>query len=166
MSYKIKTSTKVSTSMIFADLKSNIESLLKLLTEKWNIIPKILVNLNQELSGAYQLSYSIDVNGNYFHISTKGENLGQMAENLKNNLFSIKTQTILINTNKQFNHEVRNQNQQKNQNNFCFQRTSQLARQPQTNYFFEMGICSETGSKSRELRERGVYAQLFNRFER
>ena len=89
MSYKIKSSTKVSTSMIFADLKSNIESLLKLLTEKWNIIPKILVNLNQELSGAYQLSYSIDVDGNYFHISTKGENLSQMTENLKNNLFSI-----------------------------------------------------------------------------
>jgi hypothetical protein len=89
MSYKIKSSTKVSTSLIFKDLKSSIELLIRLLTEKWNSSPKVMVNLNQEFSGAYQLSYSIDVNGNYFHISTKGENLGQMAENLKNNLFSI-----------------------------------------------------------------------------
>ena len=70
-------------------LKSSIESLIKLLSEKWNSIPKVLVNLNQEFSGAYLLSYSIDVNGNYFHISTKGDNLGQMAENLKNKLFNI-----------------------------------------------------------------------------
>ncbi len=89
MSYKIKSSTKVSTSLIFKDLKSSIESLIKLLSEKWNSIPKVLVNLNQEFSGAYLLSYSIDVNGNYFHISTKGDNLGQMAENLKNKLFNI-----------------------------------------------------------------------------
>jgi hypothetical protein len=89
MSYKIKSSTKVSTSLIFKDLKSSIELLIRLLTEKWNSSPKVMVNLNQEFSGAYQLSISIDVNGNYFHISTKGENLGQMAENLKNNLFSI-----------------------------------------------------------------------------
>jgi hypothetical protein len=89
MSYKIKSSTKVSTSLIFKDLKSSIELLIRLLTEKWNSSPKVMVNLNQEFSGAYQLSYSIYVNGNYFHISTKGENLGQMAENLKKNLFSI-----------------------------------------------------------------------------
>jgi hypothetical protein len=89
MSYKIKSSTKVSTSLIFKDLKSNIESLLKLLTEKWNIIPKILVNLNQEFSGAYLLSYSIDMDGTYIHLSTKGDNLSQMTENLKNNIFSI-----------------------------------------------------------------------------
>jgi len=88
MSYKIKSSTKVSTSLIFKDLKSSIESLIKLLAEKWNSIPKVLVNLNQEISGAYMLSYSIDVNGNCFQISTKGDNLCQMAENLKNNLFS------------------------------------------------------------------------------
>jgi len=63
--------------------------MIKLLAERWNSIPKVIVNLNQEFSGSYLLSYSIDVNGNYFHISTKGDNLSQMAEKLKNNLFSI-----------------------------------------------------------------------------
>ena len=39
--------------------------------------------------------------------------------------FSVfKTQFFLINTNKHFNHEVRNQDKQQNQKNFCIQRAS------------------------------------------
>jgi hypothetical protein len=89
MSYKIKTSTKVCTSQLIKDLKSNIELLVKMLAEKWNSIPKIIVNLNQEFSGAYLLSYSIDVNGNYFYLKTKGGDLHLMTEKLRQNIFSI-----------------------------------------------------------------------------
>lgn len=89
MSFKIITSPKLSNTSIFKVIKSDIESLIHFLKLKWNASPEITVKIDRRLDGAYLLSYSIDVNGNYFYLTTKGADLLLLIEKLKNNIFSI-----------------------------------------------------------------------------
>jgi hypothetical protein len=56
---------------------------------KWASCPKLVANLESYEDGVYILSYSIDLNGNYLYLSTKGEDIYSMNENLKNNLLFI-----------------------------------------------------------------------------
>ena len=89
MSYKILASAKLSTSLIYREITSNIESLLLWLTNKWNNTPDLTVNILRVKKDTYLLTYSIDVNGNYFYMSTSGADLLKMAENLKHKIYSI-----------------------------------------------------------------------------
>jgi hypothetical protein len=89
MSYKILASAKLSTSLIFKEITLNIEALLLWLTNKWNSPPDLTVNILRVKEHTYLLTYSIDVNGNYFYMSTSGADLLKMTENLKHKIISI-----------------------------------------------------------------------------
>jgi hypothetical protein len=89
MSYKILASAKLSTSLIYKEITSNIESLLLWLTNKWNSAPDLTVNILRVKEDTYLLTYSIDVNGTYFYMSTSGADLLKMTENLKHKIVNI-----------------------------------------------------------------------------
>jgi hypothetical protein len=89
MSYKILASAKLSTSLIYKEITSNIESLLLWLTNKWNSAPDLTVNILRVKEDTYLLTYSIDVNGTYFYMSTSGADLLKMTENLKHKIINI-----------------------------------------------------------------------------
>jgi hypothetical protein len=89
MSYKILASAKLSTSLIYKEITSNIEALLLWLTNKWNSPPDLTVNILRVKEHTYLLTYSIDVNGNYFYMSTSGADLLKMTESLKHKIISI-----------------------------------------------------------------------------
>jgi hypothetical protein len=49
----------------------------------------LVANLESYENGVYMLSYSIDLNGNYLYLSTKGQDIYAMNEQLKTNLLFI-----------------------------------------------------------------------------
>lgn len=89
MKYVIKTNNKIRKTSVFRELLKLIDGLRQIISLKWASCPKLVANLESYEDGVYILSYSIDLNGNYLYLSTKGEDIYSMNENLKNNLLFI-----------------------------------------------------------------------------
>jgi hypothetical protein len=89
MKYVIKTNKRIRKTAVFRELLNLIDGLRQIISLKWASCPKLVANLESYENGVYMLSYSIDLNGNYLYLSTKGDNIYAMNENLKNNLLFI-----------------------------------------------------------------------------
>jgi hypothetical protein len=89
MKYVIKTNKRIRKTSVFKELLNLVEGLRQIISLKWANCPKLVANLESYENGVYMLSYSIELNGNYLYLSTKGDNLNVMNENLKNNLMFI-----------------------------------------------------------------------------
>ena len=89
MKYVIKTNKRIRKTSVFRELLSLLDSLRQIISLKWASAPKLVASLESYENGVYMLSYSIDLNGNYLYLSTKGRDIYAMNEQLKNNLLFI-----------------------------------------------------------------------------
>ena len=89
MKYVIKTNKRIRKTSVFRELLNLLDSLRQIISKKWSSAPKLVANLESYENGVYMLSYSIDLNGNYLYLSTKGQDIYAMNEQLKNNLMFI-----------------------------------------------------------------------------